>query len=1134
MQKKDGAFRYAATDLVAYLNCRALTAFDHAVAEGNLAKPKSWNPLLEGLWARGTAHEGEYVDHLKALGLSISIIEGVEVTPEAVVATITAMETGTDIIVQGALQHGSWVGRTDVLHKVEGPSNLGAWSYQPLDTKLSRETKAGSVLQLCLYAHLLEAVQGNAPELMGIVMPWSGFEPEIHRFSDYASYFRFVLRSFEDYMARDEQAPYPDPKAHCEICRWRNSCDLRRRGDDHLSLVANLSKSQIGELHMQGITTLEALASAPLPLPFVPARGSVQSFEKACEQARVQLQARNSGEQVYERLPVEEGVGLSLLPEPSDADIFLDFEGDPFVGEHGLEYLTGYVCRDEEGVWRHHALWAFGRADERANFEAFLDFVMARWEAHPDLHIYHYAPYEPAALKRLMGRYGSREDEIDRMLRARIFVDLYNVVRNAIRAGVESYSIKKLEPLFGYEREKPMDAANLALTRLQADLELGQPDEIPQSIKDDVEAYNKDDCLATLALRDWMEQIRAQAIADGATIDRPELGDGDASEDLSEWIQRVNALMERITQGLPEDRETWSAEHYGRWVLANTLDFHRRELKATWWEFFRLRELTAEELLEERAGLSNLTFVDVVGGTVRAPIHRYRFPPQECDVRDRDDLRRDGGDKLGKVDQILAEEGLIDIKKRQDSKDIHPVAVFKHTIVRQQPIPDALMALGEYVADNGLAGVGEYQAARDLLLRMPPRGVDFPLIQEGEDTLDAAKRLVCMMPSGILPMQGPPGSGKTYTGSRMICDLVAQGKTVGITANSHKVIRNMLDGVVKAAREAKLDLRCIQKVGDIPEAVEGIASAKDNGQMLGALGGVAQVGGATAWFWSREDARNSVDVLFVDEAAQMALANVLAISGAANTLVLLGDPQQLDQPVQGSHPDGTDISALGHLLNGYETIPDDQGLFLEETWRLHPSICTFTSDLFYAGKLEAREHNARQGIVSKGPVCGAGLWYLPVEHEGNVNASLEEATSIAALIERLLAGSPTWTDRENQTHDLTLTDILVITPYNAQVLEIQQCIPGIKVGTVDKFQGQEAPIAIYSTATSTQAEAPRGMEFLYNLNRFNVATSRAKCACILVSSPSLMEADCRTPKQMRLANAFCRYRELATEITLNS
>ncbi len=520
-------------------------------------------------------------------------------------------------------------------------------------------------------------------------MPWSGYQPEIHRYNDYAAYFRFVKQSFERYMADTHDAPYPEPKAHCEICRWRNSCDLRRRDDDHLSLVANLSKAQMAELSAHGITTLEELATTPLPLPFEPTRGSIQSFEKAREQARVQFEARTTGKQVFELLPIEPETGLSLLPEPNDMDIFLDFEGDPFVGEHGLEYLTGYVCQDEDGVWRHHALWAFNRAQEHANFEAFVDFVMARWQANPALHVYHYAPYEPAALKRLMGRYGTREDEIDRMLRAHLFVDLYAVVRNAVRAGVESYSIKKLEPLFGYIREKPMDQANLALARLQADLELGQANKIDASIKDDVEAYNKDDCLATLELRSWLETLRTGAIADGATIERPELGSGEASDDLSEWIERVNALMARLIEGLPEDPEEWTEAEHSRWLLANILDFHRREQKAVWWEYFRLSDLTAEELLEERAGLSGLQFVEEVGGTARAPIHRYSFEPQEFDVRDGDDLRRDGGEKLGSVDQIVAEQGYVDIKKRMDSRDIHPSAIFTHKLVGAKPIPDA-------------------------------------------------------------------------------------------------------------------------------------------------------------------------------------------------------------------------------------------------------------------------------------------------------------------------------------------------------------------------------------------------------------------------------------------------------------
>jgi uncharacterized protein len=295
------------------------------------------------------------------------------------------------------------------------------------------------------------------------------------------------------------------------------------------------------------------------------------------------------------------------------------------------------------------------------------------------------------------------------------------------------------------------------------------------------------------------------------------------------------------------------------------------------------------------------------------------------------------------------------------------------------------------------------------------------------------------------------------------------------------------------------------------------------------LGKSVQVGGGTAWLWSRPEAFEAVDVLFVDEAAQMSLANVLAVSHAARTVILLGDPQQLDQPMKGSHPEGTDVSSLHHLLDGAATIPPDKGLFLEKTWRLHPDICEFTSELFYAGKLSSQSGLENQIVQSAGPVSGSGLRYIPVEHSGNQNSSPEEAEAIEHLVRKILAGS-TWTDRLKNKTLVTSDDILIITPYNAQVFEIQKRLPQARVGTVDKFQGQEAPIAIYSMATSSYADAPRGMEFLYSLNRFNVATSRARCLFILVASPRLFDIDCRTPHQMQLANAFCRFIEQTSAI----
>jgi uncharacterized protein len=362
----------------------------------------------------------------------------------------------------------------------------------------------------------------------------------------------------------------------------------------------------------------------------------------------------------------------------------------------------------------------------------------------------------------------------------------------------------------------------------------------------------------------------------------------------------------------------------------------------------------------------------------------------------------------------------------------------------------------------------------------------------------------------------------------MICALVKAGSKVGITANSHKVIRNLLEEVVIAAEEIDLDIRCIQKAAE-PEAEQRhIKFAKGNEDVFRGLKSGCQVAAGTPWLWARAEAHDCVEVLFVDEAAQMSLANVLAVSQAAETVVLLGDPQQLDQPTQGSHPDGVSVSALDHVLGGHKTITPDRGLFLEKTWRLHPRICEFTSELFYESRLRPLESLEVQKICSRGRVQGVGLRYLAVPHEGNQSSSPEEAAAIHELVVDILASGSTWIDRHGREQLIQLSDILIIAPYNAQVSELQERIHHARIGTVDKFQGQEAPIVIYSMTTSTHADAPRGMNFLYSLKRLNVAVSRARCICILVSSPALFEAECRTPEQMEMANAFCRYLELAS------
>jgi predicted RecB family nuclease len=1131
MFNKGNSLQLSASDLVGHLNCRHLTDLDVEALQGKIERRYFHDPLLDILTERGNRHEKDYLAHLTAKGYDVVRIPGAGVAPGVAEQTLSMMKAGVPIIAQGALLNGTWSGRADILRRVNTPSVFGDWSYDVIDTKLARETKAGTVLQLSLYSDLLSLTQGVAPECMHVVTPGSGFERQSFRTAAFAAYYRYVKRRLEQSLAqRVGIDTYPDPKEHCDICSWRVNCDARRRLDDHLCLVAGITKIQIAELKRHSIDSTAKLARAPVPLPWKPDRGARQSYERSREQARVQVEARTVQKPIHEVLTPSAGLGLHKLPQPSAGDVFFDLEGDPFVGEGGLEYLFGYVSLTPGAEPAYIKEWAFTREQEAQAFRRFVDYVMARWAQHPDMHVYHYAPYEPSALKRLMGRYATCEDEIDRMLRGNLFVDLYTVARQSVRASVERYSIKNLEVFYGYERPVALPDARRALATMEGCLELDDLAGITDDVKSVIAGYNRDDCISALELRDWLEAIRTRLIEEGTEIPRPSVEPSEPSEELGEQQKKVAELVARLTADIPLDKEARTAEQQARWILAHTLDWHRREQKSVWWEYYRLAGLPAEDLVDERCALSGLTFESVVGGTAKAPAHRYAFPLQDVELRKGDALCAVGGEDFGDIEAISFESRTLDIKKRGKTAALHPAAVFRHNLVRAKPKPEALLRIGEHVAERGMSDAVAYRPARDLLLRRPPQLGNELLRKMDETPVQAAVRIACTLTGGVLPIQGPPGAGKTFTAARMICALVAAGKRVGITANSHKVIRHLLDEVVKAADQQGIDLQCIQKPDTKQESVHRIRFSTTNEEVLEAIRTTCQVAAATAWLWSREDAFEAVDVLFVDEAAQMSLADVLAVSQACKMLVLLGDPQQLEQPMQGSHPEGTDVSALDHILGGHATLAEQAGLFLEETWRLHPDICAFTSELFYEGRLHSRAGHEIQTVKSRSRVNGTGLRYLAVPHEGNQSSAPEEADRIRELVNEILEAPSTWVDRHGDEKPVTLNDVLIIAPYNAQVFELQERLSGARIGTVDKFQGQEAAIVIYSMTTSSHADAPRGMEFLYSLNRLNVATSRAMCLCILVGSPALFEPECRTPQQMRMANAFCRYLEIATLI----
>jgi uncharacterized protein len=1134
MKATAGAIRLSASDLSNHLACRHLTALDREVAMGYRAAPTWQSPDAWVLQQRGMEHEKAYLGHLAAQGISICDLRDIDKDDRAFAETVAAMEHGVDAVSQATLANGRWFGRADVLRRVERPSRLGNWSYEVYDCKLARETKAATILQLSLYSELLDTVQGLLPESMYVVPPGETFFPEQYRVLDYAAYYRYVKARLESAVGDDGGTPetYPEPAPHCEVCGWRPDCDAERRKDDHLSLVAGISRLQRKQLGIWEATTVADLARFPLPIRERPDHGSRDSYARVREQARVQVAGREQRRPVHEILVITDEHGLSLLPEPSAGDVFFDLEGDPFVGLSGREYLFGIVLANAEGPPRYEHRWGLTPEDEKAAFQWLVATIMERWTRHPSMHIYHFAAYEPSTVKRLMGRYALCVDEIDRMLRAKLFVDLHTVLKRSVRASVEHYTLKALEVFHGFKRKVPLDEAGHAMRQMQHGLEMGRASDVAESVKEAIVTYNADDCFSTLSLRDWLEGERVQQEIAGHRLPRPVAPDGTPTEIVSERQQQSAALAEALLRNIPADPEARNTGEAARSLLANLLDWHRRESKAEWWEYFRLKDLTDEDLLDERSAISGLEFLGTVEMLGKIPIDRYRFEKQETSIRGGETLC-ERGEKIGSVATIDIGARTLDIKKMKKTANIHPSSVYADpTGPNSNVVADALFRLGGWVKANGVGSPGANRAARDLLMRQSPRLLDGTGLagRTGESVVDAAKRIVAQLDDSVLAIQGPPGTGKTFTGARMICELVRQGKKVGITGMSHKVIRKLIDDVIAASPEFNLvALRCVQKVSEKPdEESPDIVFATDYAEPLAALHDGAQLVAGTAWLWSREDYFEAVDVLFVDEAGQMSLANVLAVSQAAKSLVLLGDPQQLDQPLKGSHPEGAEASALEHLLSGARTIQADKGLFLADTWRLHPRLCAFTSEVFYEGRLRSRAGLELQSIEGHSWLGDSGLWFVPVRHEGNQNAAPEEVDCIAGIVDTLIQGDVNWIDDKGQKRTLQLDDILIVAPYNAQVSDLSARLPGARIGTVDKFQGQQAPVVIYSLTTSSPQDAPRGMEFLYSLNRLNVASSRAQALVIVVGSPRLLEPECGSPRQMQLANALCRYVEMAS------
>lgn len=1130
------SFQLSATDLSNYLSCRHLTNLDSLVAQGQLKKPIWKNPHASALQEMGLEHEADYLEHLRQKGIEVFEISEELDVPSAIRETKLAMERGEEVIAQAVLVHGQWFSRIDILRKFSGKSLLGDYSYEVMDTKLSHETKAGTILQLCLYSEMVEHVTGILPSSMYVVTPGEPFSELEYQVAQYLSYYRLVksklLADLESY-----QETYPDPTGHCDICKWAELCTSVRRADDHLCFVAGLTSRHRKELEEAEIHTLEDLATTSPGTIKKLKHVNTESLLAVREQAVLQLEARLSGSPRVELLELEQGRGLHRLPLPCDGDIFFDLEGDPYYRESGIEYLWGFSTF-EKGKLQYHHRWAFNFEEELQCFKWFMAEVDKRKKTYPNLKIYHYASYEPSALKRLMGRYGVGEDELDQLLRTVTFVDLYSITRQSLRAGIEKYSIKDLEQFYQFKRDMPLGEVGVHKRQIEHALELGHSDRILASAQEAVLLYNRDDANSLIYLRKWLEEFRQSFIDQGEEIPRPEEELGEVSEDLSEELLRINKLKESLQAGISPIPEERSASEAAQWLLGDLVGFYRREAKTNFWEKFRLQALDGLELLEDKGGIAGARFMqEVDGGKAKTPIHRYRYPDQMVDIRVGVDVfpeDHSGANvaAFGSVVAINYEEGTIDIKKRGRTSDEHPCNFWGWSHVSTDVKSERLYQFCEDVIAKGIdSRDSRYKAAREILLKKNPDIlIDMDL---DSNPLELAKTWALNLNHSYLAVQGPPGTGKSYTASRVIIDLAKKGYRVGVTGLSHKVITNLIHKVHEACGKEGLILPLYQKTREDEKDNLAICYLDKKEQIEEVLQGSGPfVFGATDFMWASEYAEDTLDYLVVDEAGQFSLVGILSIAHASKNFILLGDGAQLKQPIQGSHPDGAEISALDHLSGVGRTLPKEKGVFLPTTYRLHPSICQFNSEQFYEGRLQAIEGNDVQLISGTHSIAKlqSNLLVLEVEHRGNSSYSPEEVEVIKKLVHQLVQGENFYTlykDGKIKRKRIDYDAIKIISPYNAQVNRLKKEIPQVSIGTVDKFQGQEAPVIIYSVATSSPEDAPRGMDFLYSGNRLNVAVSRAECLFVMVATKEIFSPNCKSPAQMKLANSYCRFLELS-------
>ena len=1098
---------YSPSMIKNYLNCEYIIFNEINEKKLNLKK-KEKTISSELRFKKGNIHEDNYLQLLKSKYKKVIDIKNLKISREEKFdKTISCMKEGYEIIRGGYLKKDKWIGEFDFLEiNKKLPSKFGNYSYEVLDTKNTSKAKTDHIIQIGMYTFLLESIQGVLPKIFTIVL--KDMKKEVVQLNQVYEFFKINKEKYEHFVLNEINKSTPQKCDFCLVCPWLDTCEKIWKDKDDLNQIGGMNKNYSKKLREQKIKTASILSRQDEEKKLEGLRSEIS--RKLIIQAKLQKEYEKTGKPVFRIYEdnLNKIKGFNLLPRESKCDLFFDIESVPdYVVPGKLEYLFGfyYIENDKE---KFKPIWAHTKKEEKNNVLKFFDFTKKHFEKYPDAKIYHYASYEITALERLTSFHQVNMVEYDHYIILGKFVDLFRVTKQALLVSENSYSIKNLEKFYNFKRSGDLQKGDIS-----QDYYTEWMENKDQKLLDEIEEYNKQDCESTYQLRNWLLKVKPENTR-WLLSSKEEMELRDNEIKMLEYQKKIsNTQIEN--KSIKE-------------IITSIIGYYNRENKPEWREYFDRKHLTDDELIDDPTCIGNMHIFGSQVQEKRSLIYTYKYEDQEFKIKAgkeatlANNLDPEIKDRAGSIISIDHDKKIVTIKRGtsqgrlQDNISIGPPPPFK---------TDKLEASTYKFIDSVIEKKNKYNALISILLKQNPK---IKGIKEGDkiikthDFTSEIPKIISNLDNSYIYIQGPPGTGKTTQASNAIVELLKSNKKIGITANSHKVIHNLLDKIENISsgvpfRGLKMGRSTDEDTIYNSQHIKTSSNEKDFIDGLNSNNTLIYAG--TKYHFSSSYYDSKLDYLFIDEAGQVSLADIIAIGSVAKNIVLIGDQLQLGQPIKGSHPGESGKSILDFLLEGKDTIPAHRGIFLNKTYRLNSKINEFISNNFYEDKLVTDVITDKRKISfdKKHIIKKEGVHHISMDHKDNIQKSIEEGQVIKKILNEMI-GLKYFDGAKDRK--LTLEDFLIISPYNAQVNYLMSVLKNAKVGTIDKFQGQEAAVTIISMTSSDSDILPRNKEFFFNRNRLNVAISRAQCVSIILFNPELLKTSPRSVEQIKLLNNF--------------